>query len=111
VDGFPIPNPDGTLGFGLSRSESTEGLAHIDENDCLDVPRLSSQSWSQNINETRLTFTNREIGWKEDLITAFNLASCVMSICWVSPQKTKFQRGLLGETIWVGMTILKAELI
>lgn len=75
VDGFPIPKPDGTLGFGLRRSESTEGLVHIDETDCLDVPRLSSQSWAQAINETRLTFTNREIGWKEDLATSFDLAS------------------------------------
>lgn len=80
VDGFLIPKADGTLGFGLRRSESTEGIAHLDETDCLEPPKVESSPSSARVSETRLTFTNREIGWQEDLAQYFDLATRAIEV-------------------------------
>jgi hypothetical protein len=64
IDGF-VYLKHGRLHLGLSRKESAEGLAVIDESDLLDEPRPLPTQFEGTWNKTIVTFTDRENKWEE----------------------------------------------
>lgn len=67
VDAFPVFDEDGALGLELVRPPAG-GLPEIVDADLAAKPTFDLEDWSVTKNETRISFTNRLLDYKEDAL-------------------------------------------